>query len=88
MIEIMNYDDTMALYNISLYKNRIATVRFGSVSIRSVPVRSGSGSFRFRFNSGSDSLFFNRKIDFGLKKKNRFFIKFRFFDIEKSILDG
>ena len=54
------------------------SVGSGSVRFRFVPV---PVQFRFRF------AFFNRKIDFGLKKIN-FFIKFRFFDIEKSILDG
>ena len=65
---------------------RIATVRFGSVSVRSVLVRSGSGSFRFRLNSGSDSRFFHRKT---IKIKNikdpTFYNKLIFRSKKKSI---
>ena len=62
------------------------SVRFGSVSV-------GSGSVRFRFGPvpvqfGSGSFFLIEKIDFGVKKKIHFFIKFRFLDIEKLIFDS
>ena len=45
-------------------RNRIAMVRLGLLSVRSVPVRSGSGSFWFRINSISDSHFLIGKMMF------------------------
>ena len=57
------------------------SVRFGFDSV-------GSGSVRFRFVPVPIRFFLIEKLISGSKTKIRFFIKFRFFDIEKSILDG
>ena len=57
--------------------------RFGRFRFGPVPVRSGSGSIPVPIR-----FFLIEKSILGSKKIIRFFIKFRFFDIEKSILDG
>ena len=57
--------------------------QFGSFQLVLVLVRSGSGSILVPIR-----FFLIEKSILGSKKKIHFLIKFRIFDIEKSILDG